>query len=157
VRQRSADPFRPPAPRAPVGTAAAALYTAATRGGALLSDPARATVLATVAGWDGTHPPLGGGWLERPLAALPAPDRPGARLALLAALAPYRVADADVAAWRATRPADADLVRLLAFGAMAAVERIEASIGAPAAAPDGGTRRGSGPAPAERAPAPATR
>jgi hypothetical protein len=82
-------------------------------------------VLATVAAWDGSHPPMAGGWLQASLATLSAADRPGARLALLAALAPYRITDADVAAWRTTYPTDADLVGLLAFGAMTAVDRIQ--------------------------------
>jgi hypothetical protein len=52
------------------------------------------------------------------------------RLALLAAAAPYRIAGADVEAWRAGRPGgdDAGLVRLLACGAISAVERVEAGI-----------------------------
>lgn len=115
----------------PIGSAFAALRTAAAAGGTLLSQPARAVVLATVADWDGADPPLVGGWLGEPLAALPDSDRPSARLALLAALAPYRITDADVAAWRTTHAGDAELVRLLAFGAMAAVDRIEASIAGP--------------------------
>jgi hypothetical protein len=85
-------------------------------------------IRSRVAQWDGTHPPLGSGWLDEPLAAMPASDRPGARLALLTALAPYRITDADVAAWRATHPSDADLVRLLAFGAFTAVEHIESAV-----------------------------
>jgi hypothetical protein len=39
---------------------------------------------------------------------------------------PYRVTDADVAAWRTTHPDDADLVGLLAYGAITAVDRIQA-------------------------------
>ncbi|MER5643730.1 carboxymuconolactone decarboxylase family protein [Streptosporangium sp. NPDC002524] len=112
----------------PVGTAFAALREAAGTGRALLGERARATVLEAVRGWDGEHPAMGGGWLDGPLAGLPGADRPGARLALLAALAPYRVTDADVAAWRVTHPDDADLVRLLAYGAITAVEGVEASI-----------------------------
>jgi hypothetical protein len=113
----------------PIGTAFAALRATAARGGALLSEPARTAVLGTVTGWEGgSHPPLTGGRLDRPLAALRAPDRPGAKLALLTALAPYRITDADVAGWRGTGRTDAELVRLLAFGALAAVERAEQAI-----------------------------
>jgi AhpD family alkylhydroperoxidase len=113
----------------PIGTAFAALRASAMTGGALLSDQARARILATVAGWDGAHPPMTSGWLQQPLAAVPAADRPGTRLALLAALAPYRITDAEVATWRSARhPTDADLVRLLAFGAISAVNHIEAAI-----------------------------
>lgn len=80
---------------------------------------------ATVAEWDGAHLSPHGVWLTQALAGLPESDRPATRLALLAALAPHHVSDADVAAWRATgRTTDGDLVRLLAFGAITAVDRI---------------------------------
>ncbi|MCK2214100.1 carboxymuconolactone decarboxylase family protein [Actinomadura sp. ATCC 31491] len=135
------------AARTPVGVAYAALRTAARDGGHLLGDAARAVVAGTVAAWDGEHPPMGGAWLDGPLAGLPAAERPAARLALLAALAPYRVTDPDVAAWRTAGPAvadmaarrgggsvvsDADLVRLVAFGAILATERAETLITRPA-------------------------
>ncbi|MEV4010788.1 carboxymuconolactone decarboxylase family protein [Nonomuraea angiospora] len=117
-----------------VGAAYAALRAAGAAGGELLGDAARAAVADTVAAWDGEHPPMGGAWLDGPLAEVPAGERAGARLALLAALAPYRVTDADVAAWRGSRP-DEDLVRLCAFGAASAMERMETFITAGEALP----------------------
>ncbi|MGP4000488.1 carboxymuconolactone decarboxylase family protein [Streptomyces sp. 8N706] len=108
----------------PIGPAYAALEAVAAAGGTLLSASARAAVLAAVGRWDGSHPPLGSDALEAPLGALAPGDRPGARLALLAALGPYRITDEDVTAWRTGRT-DAELIRLLAFGAMAAVDRIQ--------------------------------
>ncbi|MEO3794921.1 carboxymuconolactone decarboxylase family protein [Nonomuraea sp. B10E15] len=111
----------------PVGAAYAALRAAAQAGGELLGPAARSAVTRAVAAWDGEHPPMGGAWLAGPLAGLPAGERAGARLALLVALAPYRVTDADVAAWRGSAT-DEDLVRLCAFGAMTATERAEALI-----------------------------
>ncbi|MEU1615828.1 carboxymuconolactone decarboxylase family protein [Streptomyces sp. NPDC005722] len=122
-----------PVPRwaadAPVGTAFAALRRAAAVGGERLGDTAREAVVAAVDAWDGTPPPLGGDPAAAALAAVPVAERPGARLALLAALAPYRITEADAEAWRIADPDpyDADLVRLLAFGAMTAVSRIETS------------------------------
>ncbi|MEW9529873.1 carboxymuconolactone decarboxylase family protein [Microbispora sp. NPDC049125] len=113
---------------APIGTAFAVLRAAATAGGELLSERARAAVLDAVAAWDGEHPPMGGGQLSEPIAGLPAGDRPAARLALLTALAPYRVTDTDVSTWRGASGTDAELVRLVAFGAIAATERAESSI-----------------------------
>ncbi|MDX2815979.1 DNA-binding protein, partial [Streptomyces sp. PA03-5A] len=117
----------------PVGTAFAALRRAAAVGGQRLGDAAREAVVAAVDAWDGAHPPLGGDWTAAPLAAVPAAERPGARLALLAALAPYRITEADAEAWRIADPDpyDADLVRVLAFGAMTAVHRIETSVHEP--------------------------
>lgn len=118
---------------APVGTAFAALARAAAVGGQRLGDAAREAVVAAVDAWDGAHLPLGGDWTAAPLAAVPAAERPGARLALLAALAPYRITEADAEAWRIADPDpyDADLVRVLAFGAMTAVYRIETSVHEP--------------------------
>ncbi|MGW5156030.1 hypothetical protein ACWEPN_11185 [Nonomuraea wenchangensis] len=65
---------------------------------------------------------------------------PAARLALLTAQAPYRVTDADVAAWRGSAGGgDAALVRLVAYGAILATERAESLItaGLPAPAVEG--------------------
>ncbi|MEV0233774.1 carboxymuconolactone decarboxylase family protein [Nonomuraea sp. NPDC050786] len=114
-----------------VGAAYAALGAVAGSGGELLGESARAAVSDTVAAWDGEHPPMGGAWLDGPLADVPAGERPGARLALLVALAPYRVTDADVAAWRGSRT-DEELVRLCAFGAASAMARMETLITASA-------------------------
>ncbi|MFI7225629.1 carboxymuconolactone decarboxylase family protein [Nonomuraea angiospora] len=109
------------------GAAYAALRAAGAAGGELLGDAARAAVADTVATWDGEHPPMGSAWLDAALSGVPSEERAGARLALLAALAPYRVTDADVAAWRGSRPDEA-LVRLCAFGAVSAMERMETFI-----------------------------
>jgi hypothetical protein len=106
-----------------------ALRGAAAAGGTLVSESGRDLLRATVGEWAGTHPSAG--WLDERLASIPATDRPAARLALLAALAPHDITDADVAAWRTTGHAtDADLVRLLGFGAVTAVDRIEKEIAA---------------------------
>ncbi|WP_353945648.1 carboxymuconolactone decarboxylase family protein [Streptomyces sp. HUAS MG91] len=106
----------------PVGPAYEALRTAATKGAGLLDDADLGLVQQTVADWDGTHPPAV--WPELPDRA----KRPGARLALLAALAPYRITDADVAAWRVPPYTDHCLVHLVAYGAFAAVDRIESAL-----------------------------
>jgi hypothetical protein len=118
----------------PIGTAFAALHAAANDGGALLSDAARIAVAIGVAKCGTAHPPMARGWLDEPLAALPVEDQPGAKLALLAALAPYRITDADVAEWRTSNSADADLVRLLAFGAITAVDLIAVPLSLPSRA-----------------------
>ncbi|GAA1359670.1 carboxymuconolactone decarboxylase family protein [Streptomyces beijiangensis] len=103
----------------PVGTAYAALLTAACAGAGLLSEDDQELVSKTVAAWDGSHPEPTGGWLPD------RSERPGARLALLAALAPYRITDEDVAAWRRPEHRDHCLVHLIAYGAITAVARIE--------------------------------
>ncbi|MEV7705529.1 carboxymuconolactone decarboxylase family protein [Streptomyces sp. NPDC088922] len=110
----------------PVGTAYGALRTAAHQGAGLLSTRDAAFVRESVAGWDGVTPlPLSAPLPERA-------DRPGARLALLAARAPYRITDEDVAAWRVPPSTDHCLVHLVAFGAILAVERVEALLRTPA-------------------------
>jgi AhpD family alkylhydroperoxidase len=108
----------------PIGVAYAALRETALSGSSLLSVPAREVVQQTVAA--ASMFSLNG--LSTVLAALTPADRAGARLAILAALAPHAVSDADVAAWRSRQPTDADLVRLIAFGAFTAIDRIERGI-----------------------------
>ncbi|WP_327271921.1 carboxymuconolactone decarboxylase family protein [Streptomyces sp. NBC_01224] len=106
-----------------IGTAFGALRTAAHLGAGLLSNEELTVVRESVAAWDGVTPlPLHG-------AQLPGRDElPGARLALLAARAPYRITDDDVAAWLVPPHTDHCLVHLIAFGAFCAVERIEATL-----------------------------
>ncbi|NUW33882.1 carboxymuconolactone decarboxylase family protein [Nonomuraea sp. SMC257] len=117
----------------PMATAFAALRGAAAAGATLLSEQSRLLLRAAVAEPAATGAQPHGPWLRQRLARLPEADRPAARLALLAALAPHDVTEADVAAWRATTGAtDADLVRLLGYGAMTAVDRIEEAITSPA-------------------------
>jgi len=104
-----------------VGPAYAALRDAATSGAGLLDEADRTLVRDTLREWDGAHPPLG--W-----DGLPDRSRPGAHLALLAALAPYRITDEDVTAWRKPVHTDHCLVQVVAYGAFAAVDRIESAL-----------------------------
>ncbi|MGW5863035.1 carboxymuconolactone decarboxylase family protein [Streptomyces sp. NPDC055239] len=106
----------------PIGSAYAALRAAATSGAGLLDEADQTLVRATLAAWDGAHPPLS--WDALPDRA----SRPGARLALLAALAPYRITDEDVAAWKKPPFSDHCLTHLIAYGAFAAVDRIESAL-----------------------------
>ena len=104
-----------------VGLAYAALLRAALTGADVLDTDDLDLVEETLLDWDGEHPPLGpSGFPDRR-------ERPGARLALLAALAPYRITDEDVAAWRRPEHTDRSLVQLVAYGAFVAVDRIESA------------------------------
>ncbi|WP_371631045.1 carboxymuconolactone decarboxylase family protein [Streptomyces sp. NBC_00341] len=106
-----------------IGTAFGALRTAAELGAGLLSEEDAAFVRESVAAWDGVSP------LPPHGAVLPdRAERPGARLALLAARAPYRITDEDVAAWLVPPFTDHCLVHLIAFGAIRAVGRVEATL-----------------------------
>ncbi|MFG3073786.1 carboxymuconolactone decarboxylase family protein [Streptomyces sp. NPDC048225] len=125
------DPGRGPAWAAgtPVGPAYAALSATATAGAGLLDASDRDLVRTTLRDWDGSHPaPTTDPFPDRA-------ERPGARLALLAALAPYRITDADVAAWRRPAHTDHGLVHLVAYGAFAAVDRVETGLTAPGTRP----------------------
>lgn len=97
----------------PVGTA----YTA-------LCELARdvPVVLPELASWDGEHPALNHRW----------PEDPATRLAAKVALAPYRITDADLAS---TRLDDEQLVRVIAYGAVAAMRRHEQLILKPSGSP----------------------
>ncbi|RFU39228.1 hypothetical protein DZF91_23525 [Actinomadura logoneensis] len=109
----------------PVITDAFARATAAIEraGRQVLPDPVRDVVAARMDAWDGTPPPMGRDWLEEAAAPLPDASRPAARLALLTALASYRVGPADVAAFRRTGQDDAALLGLTAWAALAAARK----------------------------------
>ncbi|GAA2296249.1 carboxymuconolactone decarboxylase family protein [Nonomuraea roseoviolacea subsp. roseoviolacea] len=116
----------------PMATAFAALRGAAGAGAAFLSERSRPLLRAAVAEPAATGSLPRGPWLTQRLTRFPEADRPAAGLALLAALAPHDVTEVEVTAWRGTTGAtDADLVRLLAFGAMTAVDRIEEALTSP--------------------------
>ena len=107
-----------------VGVAYATLRDVALRGGELLSDVARETVAGTVRWEDGRHPERPADWAGDLVRDLPAGERVGARIVLLAAFAPGAIGLGDVGLWRLTHPADADLVRLIAYGAISATDHV---------------------------------
>ncbi|MFE6334415.1 carboxymuconolactone decarboxylase family protein [Streptomyces sp. NPDC057798] len=110
-----------------VGPAYAALLRAAMAGADLLDADDQDLVRERLWHWDGRHPGLElEGFPDRR-------ERPGARLALLAALAPYRITDEDVAAWRRPEHTDHCLAHLVAHGAFLAVDRIESALSRSAA------------------------
>ncbi|WP_410818922.1 carboxymuconolactone decarboxylase family protein [Micromonospora sp. 050-3] len=109
----------------PVGVAYASLRNAATRGGEdLLGDVARHTVTATVRWEDGRFPARPADWAVDLVRDVPGTDRIGTRIALLAAFAPSAISPGDVALWRLSHPADADLVRVVAYGAITATDHV---------------------------------
>jgi hypothetical protein len=113
----------------PVGTAYGVLAATAAQGAGLLAPAASAAVAEVVAANRGRIAHGRPRGVER-LDGLGEGDRAGARVAILTALAPARLTDADVAAWRATdsRFTDHCTVYLLAYGAMTAVSQIEADL-----------------------------
>src|SRR5262249_20459382 len=89
-----------------------------------LPDSARELVARRVAVWRGEPPTLGRGWVEEAVAPLDAADQPLAALALLTALASYRVDRAVVEEFRARRPTDANLVGAAGWAAFSAARRV---------------------------------
>ncbi|MFG1869316.1 carboxymuconolactone decarboxylase family protein [Micromonospora arborensis] len=112
----------------PVGVAYASLRDAATQGGELLGDVARETITATVSWEDGRFPARPADWAVDLVRDVPGRDRVGTRIALLAAFAPGAVSVGDVALWRLSHPADADLVRLVAYGAITATDHVAGAL-----------------------------
>jgi alkylhydroperoxidase family enzyme len=101
--------------------AAAAVEEAGARS---VPDEVRELVRAELAGWRGESKGISRAWVEDLVAGLPAARQPAARLALLVAFASYQVDKKVVVDFRRTDPADAALVELAAWAAMAATRRI---------------------------------
>nr|WP_155074303.1 carboxymuconolactone decarboxylase family protein [Streptomyces taklimakanensis] len=85
--------------------------------------PVRESVRAELAARDGAAPGPGRAWLEEVGAGHAAGHLPAVRLALLVALAPYQITDADLDAFRAVHPGDRELVELASWAALTAAVR----------------------------------
>jgi hypothetical protein len=137
VRPGASLDLLPPAPlpddlgwarRAPViadafGRAAAAFDAV---GRQALPEPVRQLVTAKLSEWRGEEQGISRGWVENAIETLPAPQRPLARLALLAALSSYQV-DAHVLNDARTEPGpagDEALVAAAGWASFAAARRI---------------------------------
>jgi AhpD family alkylhydroperoxidase len=99
-------------------------------GEAVLDESERACVAAAIEAWDGSDPPLGSKWIDEALIGLDPGSSPArARLALMAALAPHRVDEATVDAFKRERPHDRELVDAVAWSAARAARRIGSWLG----------------------------
>lgn len=104
---------------------AAFVATVEAAGASVLDEPERACVAAAIDAWDGADPPLGWEWVDQALAGLEgSSSRIRARLVLMAALAPQRIDEATVEAFKRERPSDRELVDAVAWGALRAARRI---------------------------------
>jgi AhpD family alkylhydroperoxidase len=109
----------------PVAAALARFVAAVERAGEeSLPEPVRARLRSVLAAWDGEDPPLSGDWIERALEDLAPEARPAGRVALLTALAPYRLDAAAVRSFKEGRPGDRALVGAVSWAALAAARRI---------------------------------
>lgn len=116
---------------AALARAAAAVDAAA----AAVLDPAVRAAVEDAVHRHGPRPQgPGAEWAVPVLAGLPEREHAAARLALWTALAPHRVDDGTVAAFRAQRPADADLLAVTAWAALTAARRAVARADRPAGA-----------------------
>jgi len=91
----------------------------------------RGLVLEQVNQWDGQPQALGQQWLEQVIRPLPADQQPMARLALLTALASYRVDEQTIAAFRELYPDDESLLGVTAWASYVAARRISSWLSAP--------------------------
>jgi AhpD family alkylhydroperoxidase len=105
-------------------------------GARALTPQVRGRVLEVLRDWDGADPGLGRDWIEPALGGLAEADHPGATLTLMAALAPYRVDEGIVTAFREDREAgaettDAALVGAVAWAGLAVARRIASWLTSP--------------------------
>jgi hypothetical protein len=103
-------------------------------GEAALSPAVRRAVADRLEGWKGEEPGLGQAWLNEALDGVPHSDRAAGRLAMLVALAPYRVDGEVVQAYVRNLDGgsgrDAQLVAAVCWSALAAARRVATWLGA---------------------------
>ncbi|GIW45952.1 MAG: hypothetical protein KatS3mg077_3234 [Candidatus Binatia bacterium] len=90
----------------------------------LLTPQARARLEDLLAKWQGQDPPLDNLWVRAACEGLPERARAEAQLCVLAALAPYRVDETSIVAFRVHHEGDASLVAAVAWASLAAAGRI---------------------------------
>jgi len=93
-------------------------------GRAALPDRVRELVSNRIAAWQGEAPGVSRAWVTRDIASLGDADQPLAALALLVALAPFQVDSSVIAAFRARRGTDQDLVGAAGWAAFTAARRV---------------------------------
>jgi AhpD family alkylhydroperoxidase len=92
-------------------------------GEAVLPKSVMDIVQNAVAAWDGSDPVIGNAWIDEALSGLAGAERSGGRLALLAALAPYRVTPEDVSSFSRHLPGNAALLSALAWSSFTAARK----------------------------------
>ena len=123
----------PPLPRnlawaapSPSISAAFAEFDSAVRmaGAEALDRPTRTVVEERVIAWQGEFPPPTDSWVEEAVTELDRDARPGAHLALLAALAPYQIDGELIDAYRAQGAGDPQIVSAIAWASFVAAGRV---------------------------------
>lgn len=93
----------------------------------------RALVQERARAWDGSDPGLSRRWVEDAMHELPEASKPAARLALLTALASYRVDETTISDFRLLHPGDDALIAATAWSSFTAARKVEAWLHLPAA------------------------
>lgn len=84
----------------------------------------RESVSRAVGAWDGKDPGPGSAWIGRILGEYSGASKAAGELALLAALAPYRITSAEVSVFSNHYPDDGQLLAVLAWGSFTAAKHI---------------------------------
>ncbi|EAT58094.1 conserved hypothetical protein, partial [Chlorobium ferrooxidans DSM 13031] len=92
-------------------------------GAMALSTEVRNAVHAAVQNWNGSDPDMHNLWCEEAIANLTETDKSAGRLALLTALAPWRVDKTVVKAFSSSFPGDERLIAALAWSSFEAAKR----------------------------------
>jgi AhpD family alkylhydroperoxidase len=109
----------------PIARAFAAFEAAAERAGAcVLSPEARSGIDEWLDRWDGKPGELGKGWVDEALRHQNSGSKPAARLALLAAFAPYRVDEKVIRDFTSTGSSEEELLGCLSWASFRAARRI---------------------------------
>lgn len=96
-----------------------------------LGDDVRDLVERHVNAWNGEEMPMNSEWLDDAISPVRLESRAGAKLALLTALASYRVTDQVIAEFRQSRPTNADLISATSWAAYTVTKRISSWLRAP--------------------------
>jgi AhpD family alkylhydroperoxidase len=120
------------APSPPISAAFAEFSSAVRKAGTEpLDRSTRALVEERVAAWEGEFPPPTLSWVDEAVNELDREARPGARVALLAALAPYQIDGELIDAYRAQGADDRQIVAAIAWASFAAAGRVAGWLAAP--------------------------
>jgi AhpD family alkylhydroperoxidase len=92
--------------------------------GPVVGEDVHELVSDRLAVWNGEDPGLSRSWVEESVTDLGGASRNAARLALLAALAPYQVDDDVIHEFREGHPEDEHLIALIAWSSLSAARRI---------------------------------
>jgi AhpD family alkylhydroperoxidase len=120
------------APAPPIAAAFTGFDSAVRKAGAQALDRSTRTLVEErIAAWEGEFLPPTHSWVEEAVSEVDREARPGARVALLAALAPYQMDAERIAAYRAQGAEDPQVVAAIAWASFVAASRVAEWLTAP--------------------------